>query len=101
MGFVSVKVSAKVLDHIRTSSSKNQKQIALTDVSGDLFHLIGTISKSRKVHLMLAGQLDLTLGDTSAIWRAHQDDPTDFDLLFSMLSSKPDKEFNFSYKLIG
>ncbi|SQD77580.1 hypothetical protein [Moritella yayanosii] len=48
-----------------------------------------------------SGQLFLTLGDTSAIWRAHQDDPTDFDLLFSMLSSKPDKEFTFSYKLIG
>ena len=91
MSFVSVKVSVKVLDHIRSSSSKNQEQIALKDITGDLFHLIGTINKSRQVHLTMAGQLFLTLGDTSAIWRAHQDDPTDFDLLFSMLSSKPDK----------
>ena len=47
----------------------------------------------------MAGQLVVTFGDTSAIWRAHQEDVTDFDILFKMLSSKPDKEFVFSYKV--
>ncbi|NRB80239.1 MAG: hypothetical protein HRU38_16480 [Saccharospirillaceae bacterium] len=101
MSLISIKVSAKVLDHISSSISHNQEQIALKVVSGDLSYIIDTISKSRKVQLIMAGQLVVTFGDTSAIWRAHQEDVTDFDILFKMLSSKPDKEFVFSYKLIG
>ncbi|CED61484.1 Putative uncharacterized protein [Moritella viscosa] len=101
MNLISIKVSAKVLDHIRTSISHNQEQIALKVVSGDLSYIIDTISKSRKVQLILAEQLVITLGDTSAIWKAHQEDVTDFDILFKMLSSKLDKEFVFSYKLSG
>ncbi|MGF1839639.1 hypothetical protein [Vibrio atlanticus] len=101
MTLISVKVSSKALEHIRSSTSKNQEQMALKVISGDLFHIVDTINKSRKVQLTMADQLALTLGDTSAIWRAHQEDATDFDILFNMLSSKPDKEFVFSYKLIG
>jgi len=101
MSLISVKVSTKVLDHICSSISHNQEQIALKVTSGDLYSIIDTISKTRKVQLIMAGQLVVTLGDTSAIWRAHQEDVTDFDILFKMLSSKPDKEFIFSYKLIG
>lgn len=101
MNLISVKVSTKVLAHIRSSISHNQEQIALIVVSGDLSCIIDTISKSRKVQLMMAGQLVVTLGDTSAIWRAHQEDTVDFDILFKMLSSKPDEEFVFTYTLLG
>ena len=101
MSLISIKVSTKVLDHIRSSISHNQEQMALKVLSGDLSYIIDTISKSRKVQLIMAGQLVVTLGDTSAIWRAHQKNVTDFDILFKMLSCKPDKEFVFSYKLIG
>ena len=69
--------------------------------AGDFSYIIDTISKYRRVQLIMAGQLVVTLGDTSAIWRAHQKNVTDFDILFKMLSCKPDKEFVFSYKLIG
>ncbi|SQD77425.1 protein of unknown function [Moritella yayanosii] len=40
----------------RSSICHTQEQIALKVVSGDLSYIIDTISKSRKVQLIMAGQ---------------------------------------------
>ena len=101
MSLISVKVSSKALAHICSSMSQNQEQIALKVKLGDLYDTVRTTNKSRKVQLIIAEQLVLTLGDTSAIWKAHQEDVTDFDVLFKMLSSKPDEEFVFPCRVFG
>jgi len=59
MNQLSLKVSTKVLNHIQSSRSLNQEQLALKIQSGE----------------------------------------SDFDMLFRLLSEKPDNEFVFTYEL--
>ncbi len=101
MNQISMKVTVKALKHINSITSKNQQQIAIKAISGDLSSIVGTLNKSCKVNIKVSNQLLLSLGDTTAIWRSHQETPEDFDMLFKMLQCKPDKEFIFPYVLIS
>ncbi|ELV8644547.1 TPA: hypothetical protein RQL13_004481 [Vibrio vulnificus] len=101
MNKVTLKVTSKVILHISNSKAKNQEQIALKVLSGQLLELKDQITKSTRVDILVANQITLTLGDTSAIWKTHQTNPAEFDLLFNFLSNKPDGEFDFTYELIG
>ena len=98
---ITLKVTSKVISHVINAQSKNQEQIALKVVSGQLLEQKHNITKSNKVDILVANQMTLTLGDTSAIWKSHQSDQVDFNVLFEFLSTKPDGEFEFTYELIG
>ena len=94
MESIKLKVSSKVI----TQSKKaiNQEQIAITNVSGNLSSIIANANKSNRVTVKISGQLNLEVGDTSAIWRAHNSNYNqEFDTLFEFLSKYPDKEFEF------
>ncbi|HDY7512065.1 TPA: hypothetical protein RQJ57_004338 [Vibrio vulnificus] len=101
MNKITLKVTSKVISHVINAQSKNQEQIALKVVSGQLLEQKHNITKSNKVDILVANQMTLTLGDTSAIWKSHQSDQVDFNVLFDFLSTKPDGEFEFTYELIG
>jgi len=94
MESLKLKVSSKVL--AQTQRAGNQEQIAITDPTEALAPIIAQASKKNRICLLLAGALTLYLGDTSAIWRAHNtQNETAFDALFEFLSKFPDQTFEF------
>lgn len=98
MGKICLKVTAKVIEH--SKGSINQRQIALTKPSESIVNVIKGCSKNNKVNIEFAGAFELTVGDTGAIWRSHNDENLEhFDGLYELLCLSPDKEFMFFCKV--
>lgn len=94
METVKLKVTSKVLK--QSQKAANQEQIAITDATGSLAMSIAQVNKENRIRITIAGALSLDLGDTGAIWRAHnRDNEEAFDSLFEFLSRYPGKEFEF------
>ena len=94
MDTIKLKVTSKVLKQIDVT--KNQEQIAITNPTGSLVTSIAEANKRNPIRLEIASAFILTMGDTSAIWRIHNNESkTDFDSLFNLLKNYPDKEFEF------
>lgn len=94
MESIKLKVTSNVLFQIQKSN--NQEQIAINSPTGSFAPLLAQANKHNKINVILAGVLKLDIGDTSAIWRAHNSmNEADFDALFNLLSKYPDKEFEF------
>lgn len=101
MNLLKLKVTSKVLNHVHSVADINQQQIAFLAISGDLREQASTIRKDRRYSVIIADQIHLILGDTSAIWRSHQDNTDGFDLLFQLLSFNTNKEHSFTYQLLS
>ena len=69
MESLKLKVTSKVLT--QSQKAVNQEQIAIADPTDALAPLIAQANKLNRICLIFAGILPLYLGDTSAIWRAH------------------------------
>ena len=94
MESIKLKVTTNVLFQIQKSN--NQEQISINSPTGSLAPLIAQANKLNRICLVLAGTLPLYLGDTSAIWRAHNSqNEAAFDALFEFLAKYPDQEFEF------
>lgn len=94
MEFLKLKVTSKVL--AQSQKAFNQEQIAITDPTEALAPIIAQASKQNRICLVFAGALTLYIGDTSAIWRAHNcQNEAVFDALFEFLSKFPDQAFEF------
>ena len=94
MESVKLKVSSKVI--AQSKKDVNQEQIAITKIPGSLSTIIANAKKSNRVTIKIAGVLNLEVGDTSAIWKAHNSNYNqEFESLFEFLSKYPDKEFEF------
>ncbi len=89
------KVTSKVLQQVQ--KAPGQKQIAVTWPDGSLAVLIRAANRRDRVRIRIADVLLLELGDTSAIWRSHNDQfQSSFDSLYAFLSRHPDEEFRFT-----
>ncbi|MPW31905.1 hypothetical protein F9L16_23400 [Agarivorans sp. B2Z047] len=97
MNTIKIKVTQKVLD--QTAKSMNQEQIALSSIPKELAYCFQECTRSNKKTIILANSITLVLGDTSSIWRAHNNKSKDFDNLYTYLSSYPDKEFTFTCEM--
>lgn len=78
----------------------SQRQLAIRDRSADLAALIGTANRDNRVPIDVNGHFTLSVGDTGAIWGAHQaraQQATDFDDLFSHLSRRPGIDITFRW----
>ena len=94
METIKLKVTSKVLAQLERAG--NQQQIAMSEPTGSLAIAIGKCSKSNRLKMRFGGSLSLEVGDTGAIWRAHNDcHKSNFDRLFKFLSEQPDIEFTF------
>lgn len=97
-------VILKVTSRVITQSTKasNQEQIAITNMSGNLSEIIGNATKLNKITIKIAGVLTLEVGDTNAIWKAHNINyEQEFESLFEFLSKYPDREFEFICSTAG
>ncbi len=94
METLKLKVTSKVIN--QAARAPGQQQIAISSPTGLLAVSISEANKKNRFRIRLADALTLQLGDTGAIWRAHNiEHEQDFDSLFDFLSGYPDKEFEF------
>jgi predicted protein tyrosine phosphatase len=96
METVKLKVTSKVIAQVNKSEHEHQEQIAITAPTGSLAPAIATANRHNRINISIASALTLNLGDTGAIWRAHnRGNEEAFDGLFEFLSRYPDKKFEF------
>lgn len=94
METVRLKVTTNSLE--QKAKATNQEQIALKSTFRSISMKLAQASKKNQVCIRLANAFELKVGDTSAIWRAHNNEnQKDFDRLFAFLSEKPDQEMEF------
>jgi hypothetical protein len=92
---ISLYVTRGVVDHTSTAPA-NQRQIAYSAASPDIADVLREANRERRIRLRLGGLFYLEVGDTSAIWRAHNSEcSADFDALFSLLARYPDQPMRF------
>ena len=95
MAEISLAVTSGVLAHAG-AGRESQRQIAYTQPSPDLATALRGASASSRVRIRLGGRVLLTVGDTSAIWRAHNSDAAvAFDALFTLLAEYPSQPMRF------
>lgn len=89
METVKLKVTSRVIN--QTQNAQNQEQIAITEPSGPLASVIAAANSENRINVIFASALSLVLGDTGAIWRAHNRGNEDaFDGLFEFVYSIAD-----------
>jgi hypothetical protein len=99
MGEISLVVTSKVRQR-DTSETAGERQIAYRSPSPEIAPTLTKANANRRVTIRLGGFLDLSVGDTGAIWRAHNPEKRDeFDKLFELLRSRPDVEMRFLCEL--
>lgn len=92
---ISLSVTQKVLSHVARDNS-GEKQIAIRGVSPELRDRLKLANAKNHVTIVLGNAVLLIVGDTGAIWRAHNNTyAEDFDLLFELLSRRPDANMEF------
>lgn len=95
MGQISLVVTNRV-HHRDAPATVDERQIAFRSPSSDIAPALGRATSDGRVTLQLGGFLDLSVGDTGAIWRAHnREKQPEFDKLFALLRSRPDVEMRF------
>ena len=94
METIYIKVLSKVLCQFEETDAN--KKIAIEASSASLKKKIKFANKNNIIPLRIANVINLNLGDTEAIWRAHnQDHMKDFDALFRFLCHHPGLDFEF------
>ena len=95
MAEISLTVTKGVLAHAG-AGRESQRQIAYTQASSDVDAALRGASASSRVRIRLGGLVILTVGDTGAIWRAHNADAAvAFDALFTLLAEYPSQPMRF------
>lgn len=100
MGQLELVVTRAELDHCKETGNKSERQITLRSPSADIADIIKGLNRNNRVTLVLGSCVSLVVGDTSAIWRAHNEEYSeDFDILFNLLARRPDREMRFLCEL--
>ncbi|WKE67263.1 hypothetical protein PVT67_08515 [Gallaecimonas kandeliae] len=99
MDTVQLRVTNAVME--QAVRGRHQEQIAISGAVGAFDRLLRFCNREQRIMVRLAGALDLVIGDTSAIWRSHQESPADFDSLYALLASKPDTNFTLPVTVIA
>ena len=79
-----------------------EKQIAIRSPTPDIAPMIGQLTRNNRMTLRLGGCIDLILGDTGAIHRAHNGGQhvQDFEALYDLLERRLDYEMRFLCEII-
>lgn len=97
MEFIELKVTSKVIQQSTVSNA--QEQIAIVQVPDQYKALFGSLNKEKSQRIRIGSVLELNVGDTNAIWGAHNGSYEDFRNLYSLLSKYPDKAFCFALEV--
>ena len=94
-GSINLVVTKAELDHYQ-SGHELEAQIALRSPSPEIGKILRGLTAKNRVRLVLGGCIILVVGDSGAIWRAHNGEfINDFDSLFFMLFRRPNEEMMF------
>ena len=99
MPFMTLAVSPRVILQV-SQGHEYQKQLAIRGASCDLLALIEKANKRNRVTITVCGAFELEVGDTGAIWGAHQTrdiQMKDFANLYSLLATRPDIPVTFRW----
>jgi hypothetical protein len=99
MKHITLAVTEAVIHQVRNVGS-HQQQIAIRDASPDLLSKIRGANADNPVTVLLLNAFDLVVGDTSAIWPAHQKTATqsaDFASLYELLERRPNHSVTFTW----
>jgi len=92
---ISLVVTQAVLDHI-SGGNESQRQIALRSASAEIKSIVSQLNARNRKTIVLGGYVRLVVGDTGAIWLAHNSHYVDdFISLFTILSRRPGEEMRF------
>jgi len=95
MAEISLVVTQAVLDHV-SGGNANQGQIAMRSPSLEIQPDIAQLSARNRRTLVLGESIVLNIGDSGAIWLAHnREHEEDFMSLFHLLSRRPGTEMRF------
>jgi len=96
---ISLTVTSGVLAHAG-AGRESLRQIAYTQPTSDVAAALRAAPASSRVRIRLGGPVILTVGDTGAIWRAHNADAAAaFDALFALLAQYPSQPMRFVCEL--
>ena len=99
MGQLTLVVTSRV-NQRDTPGTLGERQIAYRSASEDIAPTLAKANADARVPIRLGGFLDLSVGDTGAIWRAHNlANQQEFDNLFDLLRSRPGVEMRFLCEL--
>lgn len=98
MPHITLKVATAVIEYVRMSGKRNNRQIAFTDYSSE-FDALRNATKTDRVVVPVNGVFELSVGDISAVWPKHQTanfQADDFDSLYELLARRPDRWVKFA-----
>jgi hypothetical protein len=99
MPYITLCVTPNVLAQVNGGNAF-QRQMAIRGASAQLAALIATANAANRVLIDVNDQFTLAVGDTTAIWGAHQapgQQSDDFRDLFSLLSRRAGTEITFTW----
>ncbi len=92
---ISLVVTQAVIAHV-SKGNESQRQIAIRNPSAEIAPAIHQLSAQNRKALVLGGALKLIIGDSGAIWLAHNANyESDFVSLYDLLARKPGREMRF------
>jgi len=89
MDYVTLTVTQPVFQAVQAGQA-SQRQIAVQAASPSVLAIIAPANASNLIDLKVGGSIALRVGDTRAVWAAHQTPATqpDFDDLYALLSRR-------------
>ena len=98
MSYITLAVTEAVIRQVESSGQENERQIAIVDSSTELRRFFDTASRRNKIPIRVCGVLGLSVGDTHAIWAAHQVpglQSEDFKSFYELLARRPEMAVKF------
>ncbi|MGA3259901.1 MAG: hypothetical protein ABSE35_13545 [Bryobacteraceae bacterium] len=99
MKYITLAVTGPVIREVSAGNSY-QRQIAIRDASPGLLAIIRAATGGGRALVAVNGVFELSVGDSGAIWGAHQGaglQAEDFASLFDLLARRPDLPVTFSW----
>jgi hypothetical protein len=99
MKYITLAVTGPVIREVSAGNSY-QRQIAIRDASPGLLAIIRAATGGGRALVAVNGVFELSVGDSGAIWGAHQGaglQAEDFASLYDLLARRPDLPVRFSW----
>jgi len=100
MAHITLVVTEAVLQQVN-QAGQNQRQIAIRDASPELLKVFNTARSDNRIVVAVNGAFELSVGDTDAIWAAHQAaglQAQDFMSLYDLLARRPGRPVRFAWE---
>jgi hypothetical protein len=96
---ISLAVTKAALDYAQ--GRENERQISFSAPSPEIAAVLAAATAQQRVLLQLGGRINLVVGDTSAVWLAHNSaHADDFTNLYTFLAKYPSQAIRFVCEVV-